>query len=600
MTEISLCTPVNFERPASCCEEAQSLLSNLFYLGGAQAFVVRADEVRLEEGELSWCTVASKIALYILLLPITIILYVVNLVLRSQHHFTVIVPPSSQTVSIAPPSSQTVPIDLPSSQTAPIAPPSNQQLAQEPSSLTTQAAPIRTVQMAEQVSSEVIRPLPTTITMTSPSLFAPFAMNDPFQQFFVSYRTPDALISILADMMQTEEYINENRLREVLSGPIQCERFVQYLFETNAIFSLQFGPLESLLKIIKEKQLSINLLHRHSKSGETLLGRCLEREKTLTALLSIDPTAIQRIEEIDTIFVQALVKKVSKNTLSVFLAAMEQQKVTFTSPQTLVLKKIVFEPNNVRLEDLQVLSRQDQELAYHLANIYSKINVVRTMRALGFTRSENLLTRDAPSIFSGNMDVLDMHECLYKFLKDLHAQKLLLTQAEFDQLPKDNYMSKGKEISRIMGRNYVERKARELGLQHIKVPKKLVVIDGTSDLRFRSDSYLDLIADNSVTIYAEKIRSANREMTAEEESELQRLVEATKYGDGHASNFIVAEDGVYIIDTEFENFDITKFYFERGRLQLLQKPGANIPGPYFIFTANELLLSDSEIEHKSR
>lgn len=90
MEKISLFTPINYARPRSHIEEALSTLTNYFYLGGTRAIVVRGDEVRLKVGKVSWYTIALKVASYILLFPLTLILLTVTLSLRSQHNFTVI------------------------------------------------------------------------------------------------------------------------------------------------------------------------------------------------------------------------------------------------------------------------------------------------------------------------------------------------------------------------------------------------------------------------------------------------------------------------------------------------------------------------------
>ncbi|WP_042282040.1 hypothetical protein [Candidatus Protochlamydia sp. R18] len=94
------------------------------------------------------------------------------------------------------------------------------------------------------------------------------------------------------------------------------------------------------------------------------------------------------------------------------------------------------------------------------------------MKVLGFGRNEELLMREGPSIFGCNTDTLEMHECLQTFLTGLRSQKLLLTQTEFNHLSSENYVEKGEDIDRILGRDYIERKARELSLRHVKVPKK--------------------------------------------------------------------------------------------------------------------------------
>ena len=97
MATISLFIPVNYTRQSSCTEQALSVLSDYFYLGGARATVIRGDEVQLENGKVSCTEIALKISSYVLLFPITLSLLIVNVALRSQHHFILITRPSLET-----------------------------------------------------------------------------------------------------------------------------------------------------------------------------------------------------------------------------------------------------------------------------------------------------------------------------------------------------------------------------------------------------------------------------------------------------------------------------------------------------------------------
>ncbi len=337
---------------------------------------------------------------------------------------------------------------------------------------------------------------------------------------------------------------------------VNCEQFVKFLWETNSIFFLKPGPLESLLKIFQQKGLAVNLRQQNSETKETLLDRYSGNAKILQALLSIDPGLIQRTEGKEIALVSALLAG-NKEGASLLFTTMEKQKIALL-PRELLFQKVAFE-GVVTLEELQALSREDQEIVYRLANSYSQLNVVRTMRTLGFGRSDQLLMRKGPSIFGCNMDALEMRERLHDFLKHLRSQRLLLRRSEFAKLPSTNYIEKGYDIGRILGRDYIERKARELGLQSIKVPKKMIVIGDQANLNLSTDSNLNINSSDDVKVYAERIQGTDRRITSKEASELLRLFEATGYSDIHWENIIVAADGVYIIDTEFTNFWVMRF-----------------------------------------
>lgn len=373
----------------------------------------------------------------------------------------------------------------------------------------------------------------------------------------------EELIPTLANILQDTGDVEENNLREILSESINCEAFVRFLFEKNLIFSIKAYPFQSLLKIIREKGIAINVRQRHPETNESLLDRYSGEVRILRGLLSIDPTLAQRSEKGESAFVHALMKG-NKKGASVLQASMEEQKIALF-PREILFKKVAFSEGEVTLEELKTLSREDQEIVYRLANTYTQLNVVRTMRVLGFGRREEVLMREGPSIFGYNMDALERYEYLQDFLKNLRSQKLLLSESEFRSLPRQNYVEKGADIGRILGRDYIERKARELGLQHVKVPKKMIVMDDTANLQLQIDRRCNIVAEGGVRVYAERIQSCSRRITPEEVTELLRLFEATGFSDIHWGNVIVAADGVYIIDTEFTNFWIMSFYFEHGR-----------------------------------
>lgn len=765
MTTISLFTSINYTRSRSYTEAALSTLSHYFYLGGTRATVIRGNEVKLEVGRVSWHTIAFKVVSYVLLFPLTLTLFAVNVSLRHQHHFTIITPSrvnpshiasqqkkekeSIQETNLVPPQKERTAI-----------PPTNTKTAKE-----TEASPNPSLNL-ELIEKPVVEP-PKAVAEPTPSsaatvtaqtienirqqVLTPPAKKEPFHPFFIkiskdnfsisskeemllkageitrqvldkhiklsieipflgferkqamkfieelrttvnviasrwedtfyvvpkrteeiqkdftirrytngvieevqstreeddkdwwdywqgrriypngliqegrfdnfdwhsgtsvengltTYRLPNTLLTsyslkcglmyaniegekqliviknkypdhalsfdyvqakeelipTLAEMLKQGDDVREKNLQAILSGPINCEAFVDFLFKTNSIFSLQPTYLQILLKIIQEKKLIVNFHQQHPETKETLLDRYSKSATVLDTLLTIDPTLIQRTEGAELVFVRALLSG-NKKGASILFKAMEKQKFPLF-PRELIFKKVAFSEGEITLEELQAVPFKDQEIIYQLANIHSQLNVVRTMRALGFGRREDLIMREGPSIFGCNMDLLEIYEHLKGFLTRLRSQGLLLTQSEFNRLPSKNYIEKGRDIGRILGRNYIEKKAHELGLKHVKVPKKMIVIDdNNTQLDLKTSIHLDIeTSSDGLAVYAEKILRSDRSITSEEISELLRLFEATGFSDIHWGNIVVAKDGIYIIDTEFTNFWLG-FYLESGR-----------------------------------
>ncbi len=104
------------------------------------------------------------------------------------------------------------------------------------------------------------------------------------------------LVKILKEKSNNYICISGDPLQEILSGPINCEQLVRFLFETNAFFSLPPESLQVLLNIFQKRGLALNLRQQHPETKETLLHRYSCDAGILRALLSLDPALIQRIE----------------------------------------------------------------------------------------------------------------------------------------------------------------------------------------------------------------------------------------------------------------------------------------------------------------
>jgi hypothetical protein len=169
-----------------------------------------------------------------------------------------------------------------------------------------------------------------------------------------------------------------------------------------------------------------------------------------------------------------------------------------------------------------------------------------------------------------------------EFFEDLKKSDRLLTKQEFvDQnYPKGAYWNKGSDLGRIQGANYIKRIAEELGLKHIKVPKKIVVLNEgiTSVQATVRPSNLELYSEQ-VTIYAENITRLGRGTTREEVTEFFKILEATGFGDFFGYNFMLGtnsqgEAGIYFIDTEYVNFRHMPFLENNvlpGVIQMVQQ-----------------------------
>ena len=211
----------------------------------------------------------------------------------------------------------------------------------------------------------------------------------------------------------------------------------------------------------------------------------------------------------------------------------------------------------------QEFTELDDELKlkiFFVANVHHSMQLVSKLESLGMDEPPQF--RPGPGFLADNMNVVTARAATEGFLKNLRTKGLLFTHDEFSQLDKSEYELKLDQIGRILGRDFVEKVARENGLQHIKVPQKIVVLNlGLQSISVKLSEEFGLIpTKEQLKVYAKKIERVKRNLSLEEAIEFMIILEKTGFCDfigglnGSKSNFIFAEDGIYFIDTEFENF----------------------------------------------
>ena len=170
-----------------------------------------------------------------------------------------------------------------------------------------------------------------------------------------------------------------------------------------------------------------------------------------------------------------------------------------------------------------------------------------------------------PSIFRHSMTDQEIMQIGTTFFDNLKKSGQLLTSEQFAVLSKDSYISKSRDLGRILGANYIKKIAEQLGLKHIKTPKKIAVIDkNQNQLQVRVEPAHLALSCQQVTVYAEKITRLTRGTTREEVIEFLKILEATGFGDFMGDNFFLGknqngEEGIYFIDTEYTNFRHSPF-----------------------------------------
>ncbi|MFN4173636.1 MAG: hypothetical protein ACK4HV_00830 [Parachlamydiaceae bacterium] len=363
------------------------------------------------------------------------------------------------------------------------------------------------------------------------------------------------LFKSIVNILSRTTRVEKRDLETIFNSPESLSNFIEYLISTNLIFNLNSWVFFHLLEVAEEYKITLKLPSIHPETKVSLLNQYSDNANVINILLKLEPSLIQRSGSDEIPFVKSLFAK-SKKSTQALLRAMSDQNVALL-PREALFKRIALAEGTVSVEDLKVLSRHDQEMAFRLANMYSNLEVLKIFRTLGFVRNEPLIRSEGPSIFGFNMDALEMQQALAQALKGR-----VLPKSGFKN--SDSYIDKGGDIGRLLGRDYILRTIQRLGLKHVKVPEKFIVADDSQPLKIKVNPDHSIIAESYVDVYAIRVNRSNRKITVDEVKELLVLFEAVGFSDIHWGNIIIAEDGVYIIDTEFTNFWIHRFYFEGG------------------------------------
>lgn len=232
----------------------------------------------------------------------------------------------------------------------------------------------------------------------------------------------------------------------------------------------------------------------------------------------------------------------------------------FTETEVWQLK--VFKNLNFKDEDFLALSPKIQNLIYRTANNLHNIYFVKRFNSLGKYTTPDQIT--SPSIFSQSTNIDTASQIIFEFLADLRKENRLLTKEELDNLRlNDSWIIKS-HFTRILGCIYLQKLIKQLNLKHIKVPEKKIIIRDPSEstLSFKVNEYIgngpilmEIDAKN-IDVYVQEIKRVKRLLTRDEIIEFFTIIEASNYMDIWDDNFIISDDGIYFIDTEFKSFSV--------------------------------------------
>lgn len=204
---------------------------------------------------------------------------------------------------------------------------------------------------------------------------------------------------------------------------------------------------------------------------------------------------------------------------------------------------------------------------YQEANETHNVDLVRELNEKGMKPEAPVPLK--PSFISSYMDIATKHDLILGFFKELRQTGKLLTEMEFQELPPKKWIRKS-NLSRLLGCDHLIQLIKKRCFKHIKTPEKKVVIQGSDTLEIMGYDTKDGLYDlqsKQITIYADKIKSIERKLSIEEIDEFIQTVDEANFVDLNPENIVVAEDGLYFIDTEFKSFAGTVHFGKMGRFE---------------------------------
>lgn len=361
------------------------------------------------------------------------------------------------------------------------------------------------------------------------------------------------------------------------------KEFIDYIMTPDEkgqlpLHTINRDSLQDVIEIAKEMNVRLDLHAPNPVTGETLFSQWAGRGEVMLvrALLEIDPSAIRQTINREVSFVAQAILRGKAEEAALLLSAMKEQNIELSDTDRWIVKAFRNECSFTEEEFIHLPIHLKKQI-YQIANVYIHKQLLQKLRELGMV--EPPAEPERAAIISYNMDAIAVEETLRGFLMGLRKDGLLLTQEEFSKKERAVYYHKGDDVGRVLGRDYIERTAKRLGLGYVKVPKKTLVIkpenEGSAHIHFKvSRDGMMMILSEDLQVYAERITPIDRKATQTEMKGLIDLIIETGYNDFFGHNFFMGrnqsgEEGIYFIDTEFTNFPPLSEFNQIRRLKSL-------------------------------
>jgi hypothetical protein len=341
----------------------------------------------------------------------------------------------------------------------------------------------------------------------------------------------------------------------------------------------------AILQLAKAHQVVIDVKTVDPNTGGNLFRKWVGRGEVniVKALLAIDSSLIEQTAAGLHLFTRALLQGRTAEA-EVLLKAMEAAHVQQNGKDRLFYQAY---------KDVDTCSRSEITLCSaivcgelrQVANNYHSKKFLQKMREKEFYHKP--AEPQGASLFSYNMDVIEVEASLQGFLDSLRRNGQLLTEDAFNMLETTAWIYADETIGAIVKHRYLEKTVATLGVKSARAPQMVAVLKPKKEtpasiaFSISRDCKMNLIS-SAFECYREKITPLARLATQEEVLAALNLIEETKYYVGDVSHQAdsccllgsnqAGEEGIYIIDIRDELFLDYPSYHKMRELKTLLAP----------------------------
>jgi hypothetical protein len=378
----------------------------------------------------------------------------------------------------------------------------------------------------------------------------------------------DSPYSILLELTVQGTGVLKHLLEHPHNHLMTLNGFIEFLMEPNAqdgslIDHLDVETLAEVFELAVANKIDIDvavidrLFQKWAGYGHVDLIR---------ALLTFRPDIIYLKLDIPSALTMAL-QNGSAEEATLLLEAMQKQNIPI-QPAERRIYRIALHQIDLSEEELRELVPEELQLVFQVANVFVNKAVLEKWRQIFPVPPP--VPPHIPSLFSFNMDAIQVEQTIRDYLVEMRANNQLFTKQEFAEKDQANFIYKDRKIGRLLAQKIIERTLMRRKDDLVKAQKHVAVMKPAKEkhnLWFDVGPWSNLfLTSPDLEIYAEKITPIDRKATREEMNALLGFIFFFKVHLMHDEHIMMGKneagaEGLYFIDIEQHHFyDIPHFF----------------------------------------